>query len=103
MAKYIMRNADGGVAIHESNDKVYRAGDPVDGCKVVSLAVSDWFTERFWSLVEEEFFDFQSENGIESGDVPFDLDSEMHEAVDSMVLAMAKAKAWQLANLTEAK
>lgn len=103
MAKYIMRNADGDVAIHESNGKVYRAGDPVDGCKVVSLAVSDWFMERFWSLVEEEFLDFQDEHGINSGDVPFDLDLELHDAVDSMVLAMAKTKAWQLANLTEAK
>lgn len=98
---YLMRNVDGDVAIHESNGKVYRAGDPVDGHKVISPAVSDWFMERFWNLVEEEFLDFQDEYGIDSGDVPCDLDLELHNAVDSMVLAMAKAKAWQLANLTE--
>lgn len=94
---YLMRN-DNDVSIHESNGKVYRAGDPICGYKVVSQAISDWFTEQFWSLVNEEFFDFQSENDIDSGDVPFDLDIEMHEAFDALVLSMAKAKAWQLAN-----
>lgn len=79
---------------------IRRIGDQTDaGWTVVSPAVTDWFLERFWDLVDEEFFDFQTDNGIDSGDVPFDLDAEMHDAVEAMVLCMAKLKAWQLANM----
>lgn len=108
--KYIVRCGKD-VVVHESKSKVYRVGDVLLEIpesdkvmwKVVSPGVTDYFLEKFWSVVEEEFFDFQADNGIDYGDIPFDLDFKMHLAVEAMTLAMAQAKAWQLANLTEVK
>lgn len=106
--KYIMRNVDGVVAIHET-DKLYRNGEMVAAIpesskamwKVVSPAISDWFLEKFWDLVNEEFFDFQTDNDIDDGDLDMMVDLRIHEAVDAMVDALAMGKAWQLANMEE--
>lgn len=94
---YLVRSADDAASIYESGSKLHRAGDRLpDGREVSCQAVSDWCIERFWSIVQDELYDFQEEYILESGDVPDELDDEIHGAMGALVMAIAKTKAWQL-------
>ena len=61
--------------------------------------VTDWFIERFNNIIVDEFGDFQDENGIESGDLPPELEIQLDLIFDQFVGAMDDCMKWQYEHL----
>ena len=105
--KYVMQNFNDPklVAVHES-DKAYRCGNITAAIpesnkamwKVVCEGASNWFEEKLIDLLDEEFYSFQTDNDIGTGDLPPELEYALSCKVDELKDIIATCKAWQLAN-----
>ena len=57
--------------------------------------VNDWFTGRLHEGIEEAFYDFQTEYGIEDGDLPPEMNDRLADAVDRLISVMDACMAYQ--------
>ena len=95
--KYIVRNINTGEVEAVEIGTSWFPGDMIDSHrKVVQQVTTDWFNERLWSLIEEEFFDFQGDNGIEDGGLTPELETQLQKAVEDLQDAMARCLVFQL-------
>lgn len=57
--------------------------------------VTDIFVEKLWSLIEEEFFDFQTDHGIEDGGLEPWLSCQLDMCVEILVDKIDECMQWQ--------
>ena len=60
--------------------------------------VTNIFVEKLNVLMDEEFFDFQTDNGIDCGDLSPDMVSELNDRVKALVESMNRCMEVQLRN-----
>lgn len=97
--KYIVSN--GNTATIHNLSQICRVGDPVpwgDRWKIVGQYVTDFFSEKLYNIIDEELYDFQTENDILDGGLPPELEAELTNRMEALKDTIAECKIWQLVN-----
>lgn len=94
--KYVTTN--GNIATVDNIPHVCMVGDPSprDGWTIAGRYVSDWFDEKLYDNINEEMCDFQTDNDIDDGGLPPELEAELENRIEALRDTIAECKVWQL-------
>lgn len=63
--------------------------------------VSDNMKDKLDDLINDEFYDWQTDLGIESGDLPPELEYKLNCAVDTLLATFNECVTWQADNWSD--